>query len=89
MTRVNIKSDLSDPDLQRIKKSKHIAIDLETAGLNPFRDSIYLVQVCDESGNLDLIRCKDWKTTLNLQDVLLDSNIEKVIHFAIMDCGFI
>lgn len=83
------KPDLLESDVMRIKKSKAVALDIETAGLNPHRDSLYLTQVCDQDGVIDFVNTKDWQAAHNLRSVLTDSAIVKVFHFAIMDCGFI
>lgn len=83
------KPDLSDSDVLRIRKSKIIALDTETAGLNPARDALYLVQICDPNGETDIIRNRDWSAAHNIRNILIDPSITKVIQFAIMDCGFI
>jgi ribonuclease D len=44
------KSDLLELHVMRIKKSKAVALDTETAGLNPHRDSLLLIQIYDQGG---------------------------------------
>ncbi len=83
------KPDLLESDVMRIKKSKAVALDTETAGLNPHRDPLYLIQVCDQDGVIDFVKTKDWQAAHNLHRILTDSAIAKVFHFAIMDCAFI
>lgn len=84
-----IKPDLTESDVLRIRESKIIAIDTETAGLNPARDALYLIQICDQNGETDILRNRDWKSAKNILSILIDPAITKVIQFAIMDCGFI
>ena len=81
--------DLSEKDIDRIRKSGCIALDTETGGLIPYRDSLFLVQICDINGVIDLIRNNNWPSATNLKEILLDKNIVKVIYFAIMDCAFL
>jgi len=83
------KPDLSQSDVTRIRKSKAVALDTETAGLNPHRDSLFLIQICDRDGVIDFVKTQDWQAAHNLHSVLTDPAIVKVAHFAIMDCGFI
>ncbi|MGA3281211.1 MAG: ribonuclease D [Smithella sp.] len=84
-----IKNDLSEGDVERLRKSGIIGIDTETGGLIPNRDRLYLMQICDNDGVIDIIRAGDWKNARNLRLVLMDPAIQKVIQFAIMDCAFI
>ncbi|MDP2157929.1 MAG: ribonuclease D [Nitrospirota bacterium] len=84
-----IKPDLTEADVMRIRESKIIAVDTETAGLNPARDALYVMQICDKNGQTEILRNRDWKAADNIRDILIDPTITKVIQFAIMDCGFI
>ena len=83
------KPDLTESDVLRIRESKIIALDTETAGLNPNRDALYLIQICDQNGETDILRNRDWNSAHNIRNILIDPTIIKVIQFAIMDCGFI
>jgi ribonuclease D len=85
----NIKDDLLEIDVERLRKSRVIAVDTETAGLIPNRDRLYLMQICDNDGVIDIIQASRWENTPNLRLVLMDPAIIKVIQFAIMDCAFI
>ena len=85
----NVKDDLQETDVERMRKSRVIAVDTETAGLIPSRDSLYLMQICDTDGVIDIIQTARWENTPNLRLVLKDPAIIKVIQFAIMDCAFI
>jgi ribonuclease D len=84
-----IKNDLSESDVERLRKSGIIGIDTETGGLIPHRDRLYLMQICDNDGVIDIIQTDHWKNARNLRLVMMDPAIQKVIHFAIMDCAFI
>jgi ribonuclease D len=80
--------DLSQDDVNRLRLSKVIAVDTELTGLNPNRDLLCLVQICDKDGNLNFIKTHDWSKSKNLRDILLDDSITKIFHFAIADCSF-
>lgn len=89
-TKLNLRlqEDLTIEDLKRIRASKIIAVDTELTGLNPNRDLLCLVQMCDQNGNLNFIKTKDWLKAKNLKTMLEDVSIKKVFHFALADCGF-
>ena len=84
-----IKNDLLESDVERLRKSRIIGIDTETGGLIPNRDQLYLMQICDNDGVIDIIQTDHWENARNLRLVLMDPAIQKVIQFAIMDCAFI
>jgi len=86
---MNIQRDLSDADLERLLQAKTVAVDCEMGGLNPHRDSLYLVQLCDPYENVHIIRTKDWQSAVNLRALFANPGLVKVFHFAIMDCAFI
>lgn len=85
---LRLQEDLTTEDLRRISASKIIAVDTELTGLNPNRDLLCLVQMCDQDGNLNFIKTKDWQKAKNLITMLEDTSIKKVFHFALADCGF-
>lgn len=68
-----------------------IGIDTEAMGLNIIRDRLCLVQLCDESGNVHLIKfSKDINGNLdysapNLRKLLLNEKIQKIFHYARFD----
>jgi ribonuclease D len=87
---IEIKQDLTDDDVERLRRSQVVALDTETAGLIPGRDPLYLVQVCDRDGVVDILRRQDgWGGARNVIRVLRDPEIVKVIQFAVMDCAFL
>ena len=84
-----IKNDLLESDVERLRKSRIIGIDTETGGLIPNRDRLYLMQICDNDGVIDIIQTDHWENAHNLRLVLMNTVIQKVIQFATMDCAFI
>jgi ribonuclease D len=84
-----IKNDLLESDVERLRKSRIVGIDTETGGLIPNRDRLYLMQICDNDGVIDIIQTDHWENARNLRMVLMDPAIQKVIQFAVMDCAFI
>jgi ribonuclease D len=78
--------DLSDSLLQQYLSQEAVAIDTETMGLNPMRDRLCLVQLCDPDGNVIMIRIAKGQTSADhLQQLLTAPNVEKVFHFARFD----
>ena len=59
-------------------------------GLNPRRDRLCLVQICDSSNRFSLIQIlPDQKEAPNLQKLFENPEITKIFHFARMDMGFL
>jgi ribonuclease D len=88
-TRLILQEDLSASDLSRLRESSIVAMDCEMTGLNPHRDLLCLVQLCDRSGTVTIVRTENWLKAHLLQELLLDPNVTKVFHFAIMDYAFL
>ena len=86
---MNIQPDLTDEDLERLSTTSAVAVDCEMGGLNPHRDLLYLVQLCDENDKIYIIRTDDWDRAVNLKRLFTLASLTKVFHFAIMDCAFI
>lgn len=84
-----IREDLSSEDLIRLQKSTVIAVDTETTGLNPNRDILSLIQIYDKFGDVILIKSKNWRESVILQELFRDSKVQKIFHFALFDCSFI
>ncbi|MBN2371707.1 MAG: ribonuclease D [Vicinamibacteria bacterium] len=82
-------NDLTDRQLDAYLAVREIAIDTETLGLNPLRDRLCLVQLCDRDGRATLIRIArraDASTPAPRLKRLLESpKILKVFHFARFD----
>lgn len=78
--------DLSNDLLKRYLQSDAIAVDTETMGLLPHRDRLCLVQLCDASGYVSVVRIELGQTTApNLQALLEAPSIQKIFHFARFD----
>ena len=71
-----IKNDLLESDVERLRKSRIIGIDTETGGLIPNRDQLYLMQICDNDGVIDIIQTDHWENARNLRLVLIDPAIQ-------------
>ncbi|BAW97099.1 putative ribonuclease D [[Synechococcus] sp. NIES-970] len=78
--------DLSPDILERYLKSQAIAVDTETMGLNPHRDRLCLVQLCDDDGYVSAIRIARGQTAApNLKILMEAPQITKVFHFGRFD----
>ena len=78
--------DIPQSLLERYLASDAIAIDTETMGLNPLRDRLCLVQLCDTEGYTSAIRIERGQATApNLQLLLETPTILKIFHFARFD----
>ena len=78
--------DIPDALLERYLKSDAIAVDTETMGLNPRRDRLCLVQLCDTHGYSSAVRIERGQTKApNLQQLLEIPSILKIFHFARFD----
>ncbi|MFG6104069.1 ribonuclease H-like domain-containing protein [Leptothoe sp. EHU-05/26/07-4] len=78
--------DIPKSLLERYLSSDAIAIDTETMGLNPLRDRLCLVQLCDTTGYTSAVRIERGQTSApNLKLLLETSSILKIFHFARFD----
>ena len=77
------------PPETSLKNATSIAIDGEFSGLNPLTDKLHLLQLCDGSNYVHLIRFKDQYNSPNLKTILENKNIKKVFHFGRADLGFL
>ncbi|OKH19238.1 ribonuclease D [[Limnothrix rosea] IAM M-220] len=78
--------DISAELLERYLKSEAIAVDTETMGLNPHRDRLCLVQLCDDDDYVSAIRISRGQTAApNLKTLMEAENITKVFHFGRFD----
>lgn len=63
-----------------------VAVDTETLGLNPKRDRLCLVQLSRGDGNAELVQiARGQRRAPNLERLLADPNIVKLLHFARFD----
>jgi len=84
-----LKEDLTEADLLRLRTSHTLALDCEFTGLNPNRDLLCLVQISDGADPTLIVKTQDWSKAVNLRALLIDPAVTKIFHFAIMDCGFL
>ena len=78
--------DLSDAAFARYRAASDLAVDTETMGLNPHRDRLCLVQICDPDGYTTAIRIERGQTEApNLKQLLEAEGITKIFHFARFD----
>lgn len=78
--------DISTALLERYLKSEAIAVDTETMGLNPHRDRLCLVQLCDDDGYVSAIRISRGQTAApNLKRLMEAASITKVFHYGRFD----
>lgn len=85
----SILEDLTDEFYRSVTSKGIVAIDCEMTGLNPHRDLLCLVQLCDQDKNVMILRTKDWHKAKLLKQLLINEDVTKVFHFAIMDSGFL
>lgn len=78
--------DLAPDDLDRLLSQPEVAMDTETLGLNPLRDRLCLVQICDSDGTINIIRNPNWRRAERLK-AFLTSPVLKVFHYAVFDCS--
>ena len=91
--------DLTEDQLQHFLKQKEVAVDTETMGLNPLRDRLCVVQLCDRSRRAVLVqipavpgRTAPLSPAVGaprLKRLLEDPGIVKILHFARFDVAAI
>ena len=87
--------DLTEDQLAHYLKQKEVAVDTETMGLNPLRDRLCVVQLCDRHGRAVLVQIKATpgrRAPLppatgapRLKQLLEAPHITKILHFARFD----
>ena len=80
---------LKDDLPSNIKFKNSIAIDTEFTGLSLLRDRLCVVQLTDGNGEIYVIHVKPPYNCPNLKQVLTDSKVEKIFHFARADVAMI
>lgn len=76
--------DLSDALCKTYLKSRRLAVDTETLGLNTYRDRLCVVQMCDDAGTVSMVQVQG-DSAPNLKKVMESTKVEKVFHFARFD----
>lgn len=78
--------DLSAEMLNYYLEAEAIAVDTETMGLNPQRDRLCLIQLCDPNGYVTAIRiARGQSEAPNLKQLMEAEKIQKIFHFARFD----
>ncbi|MEA5570656.1 ribonuclease H-like domain-containing protein [Calothrix sp. UHCC 0171] len=78
--------DINEETLSTYLESDALAVDTETMGLLHQRDRLCLVQLCDNSGTVTVVRILRGQTEApNLKKLLEASNVTKIFHFARFD----
>jgi ribonuclease D len=90
-----VRGDLTEDQLQAYLSAKHIAVDTETRGLNPMRDRLCVVQVCDRNMRGTLVQIPERHGAVSapatecpsprLRSLLENKSTIKVFHFARFD----
>jgi ribonuclease D len=89
LNHLTVRADLTQEELARFRGATMVAVDAEMTGLNPNRDLLCLVQICDPEGYVALLRTSAWAKASRLSEMLLDPRTLKVFHFALADCSFL
>jgi ribonuclease D len=82
-------SDIPSDLLKKYLGEKLIAVDSELQGLQLWRDQVCLIQLCDEKGNLCLVRIKPPRVPPNLKKLFTAPATTKVFHYALTDVAFL
>jgi len=86
----NYKFYLSDLDAKTsLKNASSIAVDGEFSGLDPKTDKLHLLQLCDGTNFVHLIKFEGNYNAPNLKEILENSKIKKIFHFGRADLGFL
>jgi ribonuclease D len=90
-----VRGDLDEAQLESYLAGSEIAVDTETMGLNPIRDRLCVVQLCDRAGRATLVQipARPGLTAPfpaqagapRLKRLMEDPRILKVFHFARFD----
>jgi ribonuclease D len=89
-----VRGDLTEELLGAYSRGPALAVDTETMGLNPLRDRLCLVQLCDREGRAAMVqiprealdRARPLETRApRLKRLLEDPRVLKVFHFARFD----
>jgi ribonuclease D len=90
-----VRGDLTEAQLESYLRATEIAVDTETLGLNPLRDRLCVVQLCDREGHATLLQIPPRPGAVaplpagvgapRLKRLLESPQILKVLHFARFD----
>jgi ribonuclease D len=76
--------DLNEERYEIYMKSRFLAVDTETLGLQVKRDRLCLVQMCNEEGVTTLVQTRNYKAP-RLKELMEAKSVEKIFHFARFD----
>jgi ribonuclease D len=89
-----VREDLTEAQLQAFSRASEIAVDTETLGLQPLRDRLCVVQICDRAHHAVLVQTPreqlmragaSSERAPRLKRLLEDPAVLKVFHFARFD----
>jgi ribonuclease D len=86
---IEIFDTLPDERLKHYLAQPAVAVDLEMTGLGLGRDQTCLVQLCDVSETVTLVRPRPFDAQDALRALFTAASPVKVFHFAVADCAFI
>lgn len=84
-----LKNDLTDELLEYYSKCDLLAVDCEMMGLNPIRDRLCLVQLCDQNERITLLKIEPDRKAPNLKKLFENPEVRKIFHFARTDLAFL
>ncbi len=85
---VIFQNDLSEEMVQTYLRSPLLAVDTETMGLIPRRDRLCLVQMCNEAGQISMVKLdRGVKSAPNLKQLMEAPSVTKIFHYARFDIG--
>jgi ribonuclease D len=79
-----LQDDLDEERYDCYIKSRYLAVDTETLGLQVKRDRLCVVQMCNEAGVTTLVQIKNFEAP-RLKAVMEAPQVEKIFHFARFD----
>jgi ribonuclease D len=86
-----VSGDLTEAQLAAYLRAREVAVDTETLGLNPLRDRLCVVQLCDRDGRATLVQiqrehlARPLPRAPRLVRLLEEPSVLKVLHFARFD----
>ena len=84
-----LKNDLSDELLNHYSSCDLLSVDCEMMGLNPIRDRLCLVQMCDKDEKVTLVKIDAGAKSPNLKKLFENPKVKKIFHFARTDLAFL
>lgn len=82
--------DLSQEALEIYLQDSLLAVDTEAMGLLPHRDRLCLVQLCNPTGQVAVIRLSlGLRSSPRLQELLESPAVEKIFHYARFDLAML